>query len=56
MGLKIEPKNVGTKARWQRPQLAQLGNLRDFVREGGANGKSGVMIDGTTSGNNEAMN
>lgn len=40
---------------WQSPRLQQIGNLRDFVREGNAFGKSGACADGMTSGNNEAM-
>jgi hypothetical protein len=40
---------------WQSPRLQRIGNLRDFVREGNAYGKSGPCADGSTSGNNEAM-
>lgn len=48
--------SVGVEKRvWQSPRLQEVGNLRDFVREGNAFGKSGPGADGTTSGNNEAM-
>ena len=40
---------------WRSPKLQEIGNLRDFVREGNAFGKSGPCADGMTSGNNEAM-
>jgi len=43
------------KREWRSPRLEQVGNLRDFVREGNAFGKSGAGVDGTTSGNNESM-
>lgn len=43
------------RSAWQRPKLQELGNLRDFVREGNAFGKSGPLCDGGTSGNNESM-
>jgi len=46
----------GTRSAWQKPQLQALGNLRDFVREGNAFGKSGALCDGGTSGNDETMN
>jgi hypothetical protein len=44
-----------SKRAWRSPRLEQVGNLRDFVREGNAFGKSGPGTDGTTSGNNESM-
>ena len=44
-----------SKRAWRSPRLEQVGNLRDFVREGNAFGKSGDGLDGTTSGNNESM-
>lgn len=44
------------KREWHRPRLEQVGNLREFVREGNSFGKSGPGADGMTSGNNEAMN
>lgn len=40
---------------WKAPVISELGNVRDFVQEGGAQGKSGQMVDGGTSGSNEAM-
>jgi len=43
-----------SKPVWRTPRLEELGNLRDFVQEGAANGKSGPTPDGGTSGNNEA--
>jgi hypothetical protein len=43
------------KRAWQTPTVEELGNLRDFVREGNANGKSTLSADGTTSGNHESM-
>jgi hypothetical protein len=45
----------GPKPMWRSPKLQEIGNLRDFVREGNAFGKSGACADGNTSGNNEAM-
>jgi len=44
-----------SKLAWRSPRLEEIGNLREFVREGNANGKSQASIDGTTSGNNESM-
>jgi hypothetical protein len=52
--LRAEARN-GKRA-WRSPRLEEVGNLRDFVQEGIAMGKSGPGADGTTSGNNEAMN
>jgi hypothetical protein len=43
------------KAQWKTPVVSRLGNVRDWVREGGAKGKSGADEDGGTSGSNEAM-
>ena len=40
---------------WRSPRLEEIGNLRNFVREGHAFGKSGVGFDGGTSGSDEAM-
>ena len=40
---------------WQRPAVTELGNLRDFVRHGGANGKSGGFQDGNAMCGGEAM-
>jgi hypothetical protein len=45
----------GQKPAWHAPTIEELGNLRDFVREGNANGKSTLAADGTTSGNHESM-
>ena len=41
---------------WQTPKLQELGNLRDFVRVGNANGKSGGNMDGAANCGGEAMN
>jgi hypothetical protein len=41
---------------WQAPKLHELGNLRDFVRVGNANGKSTVDMDGSAACGNEAKN
>jgi hypothetical protein len=43
------------QARWQAPKLQELGNLRDFVRTGNANGKSGPHGDGNSMCGGEAM-
>jgi hypothetical protein len=40
---------------WHAPKLQALGNLRDFVRHGNANGKSGTMQDGNSMCGGEAM-
>ena len=40
---------------WHSPQLTALGNLRDFVRVGNANGKSKVYMDGGSACGNESM-
>jgi hypothetical protein len=50
----VTTRHAGRPA-WRRPQLQELGNLRSFVREGQAMGKSGPLCDGSTSGNQEAM-
>ena len=44
------------KSTWQRPEIIEVGNLRDLVKSGNANGKSGADIDGNSSGNDERMN
>jgi hypothetical protein len=41
---------------WHTPKLQELGNLRDFVRVGNANGKSGGHMDGAAACGGEAMN
>lgn len=43
------------KREWRRPQVEELGHLRDFVRSGHAFGKSGGPADGSSSGNDESM-
>lgn len=43
------------KPEWRAPRLVQLGNVHEWVLEGGAKGKYGANLDGGTSGNNEAM-
>ncbi len=40
---------------WLSPKLQELGNLRDFVRTGNANGKSGAFGDGKSMCGGEAM-
>jgi hypothetical protein len=45
-----------TKPAWRAPKVDDLGNLRDFVRTGGANGKSGTNTDGSSMPGHEAMN
>lgn len=40
---------------WRQPRLIKLGNVHEWVLEGGAKGKYGIVLDGSTSGNNEAM-
>ena len=48
--------NLGTRrASWQAPKLQELGNLRDFVRTGNANGQSGIHGDGEAKCGGEAM-
>jgi hypothetical protein len=39
---------------WRAPKVEDLGNLRDFVRTGGANGKSGTDRDSESSSTHEA--
>lgn len=43
------------KQPWHRPTLTPIGNLRDFVRVGFANGKSGGNMDGNANAGGEAM-
>jgi hypothetical protein len=40
---------------WRTPQVEELGNLRDFVRSGVANGKSILTTDGDSMAGNESM-
>lgn len=47
--------NKRSKPEWKAPRLIQLGNVYEWVLEGGALGKYGFNLDGGTSGNNEAM-
>lgn len=49
-------KEVAVRPVWRTPQLESLGNLRDFVRTGGANGKSGPDADGNAMLGGESMN
>lgn len=44
-----------TKPAWRAPKVDDLGNLRDFVRTGGANGKSGPNTDGASKPGGEMM-
>jgi hypothetical protein len=41
------------KQAWQKPEVREMGYLKDFVRSGHAFGKSGPSIDGSSSGNDE---
>jgi hypothetical protein len=43
------------KPEWRAPKVDDLGNLRDFVRTGGANGKSGPNDDGASKPGGEKM-
>ena len=45
----------GEKPVWSTPRLEELGNLRDFVRTGNANGKSGAPSDGASMPGGESM-
>ena len=40
---------------WNTPQLQELGNLRNLVRVGNANGKSLLLSDGSSACGAEAM-
>lgn len=42
-------KEPARKLEWRTPKLEQVGNLRDFVRTGGAHGKTGSVSDGSSS-------
>lgn len=46
----------GSRPAWNAPKLQELGNLRNLVRVGGANGKSGLDMDGAANCGGEAMN
>lgn len=48
--------SAGARPLWHTPKLQELGNLRDFVKVGGANGKSGGNMDGNANCGGEAMN
>jgi hypothetical protein len=50
--------SASTSARpvWNAPKLQELGNLRNLVRVGNANGKSGSLMDGGSNCGGEAMN
>jgi hypothetical protein len=43
------------KVNWRRPKLEELGNIRQFVQSGQANGKSHLNEDGSSMAGNEAM-
>lgn len=43
------------KRAWRSPRLEELGNLREFVRSGQANGKSGAPSDGASMPGGESM-
>ncbi len=47
---------AGVKPVWKTPKLQDLGNVRQFVQTGAANGKSGTKIDGDSMAGNETMN
>jgi hypothetical protein len=46
---------LGSKRVWRRPEVREVGYLRDFIRCGNAEGKSGITIDGSSCGTDEAM-
>ena len=46
---------TASKRAWQSPRLEELGNLREFVRSGQANGKSGAPADGASMPGGESM-
>ena len=48
--------NVNSRPMWNRPQLQELGNLRNLVRVGQANGKSKLYMDGGSNCGAESMN
>ena len=56
-GASMTPKKNSTtqKPEWRQPNVQELGNLRDFVRSGVANGKSTVSTDGNSMAGNESM-
>jgi len=43
------------KLDWEKPQLSNLGRLKDLVQCGAARGKSPVDTDGSSCGFNESM-
>ncbi len=47
--------NVNTRPMWNKPQLQELGNLRNLVRVGNANGKSKLYMDGGSNCGAESM-
>jgi hypothetical protein len=47
---------ASTRPVWNTPKLHELGNLRNLVKVGGANGKSGTHMDGNSNCGGEAMN
>jgi hypothetical protein len=51
----LKPKNLNQKPEWRQPNVQELGNLRDFVRSGVANGKSVINTDGNSMAGNESM-
>ena len=46
---------TASKRVWRSPRLEELGNLREFVRTGQANGKSGAPSDGASMPGGESM-
>lgn len=50
-----QPSLIGRQPLWRAPKLRELGNLRDFVRAGVANGKSQLFQDGNAPCGNESM-
>ncbi len=56
MASNMSKTSTNAKSTWSRPRVTELGNLRDFVRSGQANGKSGAMVDGSSMAGNETMN
>jgi len=51
----FDPVVRAAKAEWRSPKLEELGNLKDFVRSGQANGKSILTTDGNSMAGNESM-
>lgn len=55
MGSKDLKAHEESRPVWRSPHVEELGNLRDFVRSGVANGKSILTTDGDSMAGNESM-